>query len=147
MTKFTLKIYKNRDYFAAMNRNQSYYLGLDHDNQSLNVTVNITIYVSTCRFWNESIGQWEGTGCRPSHKTSRQFVVCTCNHLTSFGSSIDIAPNKLDFTVLKVSLHHILRISLQCLESLEILNDGYGHTFGLFHRLKMILRDKIIVNS
>lgn len=89
-----------------MNQNQSYYFALDHDNDSSNVTLNVTIYVSTCRFWNESVGQWEGTGCRPSHKTSRQLVVCTCNHLTSFGSSIDIAPNKLDFTVLKVITHN-----------------------------------------
>ncbi|XP_066916818.1 uncharacterized protein [Clytia hemisphaerica] len=88
------------DYQTALANNQSYYFGLDQDGSS-NFTVNITIYITTCRFWNTSTSRWEGFGCKPSPKTTLHLAVCSCNHLTSFGSSINIAPNKLDFTVLK----------------------------------------------
>jgi len=86
---------------SAMTGNGTYFYALDTDGPN-NVTLNVTVYISTCRFWNVTTLQWEGTGCRPSDKSTRQLIVCSCNHLTSFGSNINISPNKLDFSVLQV---------------------------------------------
>ena len=82
--------------------NSLYYYGIEHD-YSTAVNLTVTIYTSECLFWNVTSLQWESTGCKSTLNTTRQQVACACDHLTSFSSSLKLAPNPLDFSVLKVS--------------------------------------------
>ncbi|XP_022098115.1 polycystic kidney disease protein 1-like 2 isoform X2 [Acanthaster planci] len=57
----------------------------------------IGVYSSQCLFWNEEGEEWDGTGCRAGPLSSPEVTQCLCNHLTFFGSSFLVMPNKIDF--------------------------------------------------
>ncbi|XP_076348157.1 polycystin-1-like protein 2 [Tachypleus tridentatus] len=72
------------------------------DNQDLIEEHNLTNYhvrtmITDCRFWNETTGSWEQTGCRVHPRTNTKEIWCSCNHLTSFGSDFFVPPNTIDF--------------------------------------------------
>jgi len=79
------------------------YFGLHH-NSSSTINIRITFLITTCQFWNVTSSKWDGTGCQPMNASSLSHVTCSCNHLTSFGGGLEVAPNKIDFTVLKVCI-------------------------------------------
>ncbi|KAF0300768.1 Polycystic kidney disease protein 1-like 2 [Amphibalanus amphitrite] len=61
---------------------------------STNYTVRV--YTSSCLFYNTLSDSWDSDGCTvidANHKAT----MCTCNHLTSFGSGFFVMPNAIDF--------------------------------------------------
>ncbi|XP_028402707.1 polycystic kidney disease protein 1-like 2 isoform X2 [Dendronephthya gigantea] len=58
---------------------------------------NMSMYESSCLYWDEENQTWTGHGCRVGPLTSRSNIQCFCNHLTSFGSDLVVAPNPIDF--------------------------------------------------
>ncbi|XP_028399329.1 LOW QUALITY PROTEIN: polycystic kidney disease protein 1-like 2 [Dendronephthya gigantea] len=74
-------------------------LGFDgkffHPNQTPNY--NLTMFESSCIFWDVVNETWKGEGCKVVIGTNREQILCSCNHLTSFGSDLLVAPNPIDF--------------------------------------------------
>ncbi|XP_028413717.1 uncharacterized protein LOC114536572 [Dendronephthya gigantea] len=74
-------------------------LGFDgkffHPNQTPNY--NLTMFESSCIFWDVVNETWKGEGCKVAIGTNRGQILCSCNHLTSFGSDLLVAPNPIDF--------------------------------------------------
>lgn len=89
--------------------------------KSINATLSITPITSSCKFWNETLLDWEDSGCRVriiiyyketafsilydsknclffkvGVKTTNLVTQCLCNHLTFFGSSFFVTPNLVD---------------------------------------------------
>ena len=64
--------------------------------------VNLTSYIvqfvaPCCRFWNDTLEEWQTTGVRTGNKTNLKKVQCFSTHLTSFGSDFFVPPNTIDF--------------------------------------------------
>ncbi|XP_070569354.1 polycystin-1-like protein 2 [Ptychodera flava] len=55
-------------------------------------------YIS-CLYWNEMNKKWQTDGCSPDlHLTTDNYVICQCNHLTSFTAADFVVPvNEIDF--------------------------------------------------
>nr|XP_018672665.1 uncharacterized protein LOC100182818 [Ciona intestinalis] len=64
-------------------------------------------FVTSCRYWNETLQQWNTNGCDVSSESNSSIVVCYCNHLTSFGAGFLVAPNPIDFASLSSKLQNI----------------------------------------
>ncbi|KAM8857141.1 polycystin-1-like protein 2 [Synchiropus picturatus] len=58
--------------------------------------LSISTFGASCKFWNESLLDWDDYGCRVGQETSHEVVQCFCNHLTFFGSSFFVTPNLVD---------------------------------------------------
>ncbi|XP_038069881.1 polycystic kidney disease protein 1-like 2 [Patiria miniata] len=61
------------------------------------LTLLLGVYSSQCLFWNEEEERWDGAGCKVGPLSSPEVTQCLCNHLTFFGSSFLVMPNKIDF--------------------------------------------------
>ncbi|KAM4731296.1 polycystin-1-like protein 2 [Anableps anableps] len=64
--------------------------------KSVNASLSITPITSSCKFWNETLLNWNVSGCRVGVKTTHLVTQCLCNHLTFFGSSFFVTPNLVD---------------------------------------------------
>ncbi|EDO40050.1 predicted protein, partial [Nematostella vectensis] len=60
----------------------------------LNVT--LTIFTSSCRYWDNKMEQWSSAGC-VDIRTRTDYTLCLCNHLTSFASGMFVPPNTIDW--------------------------------------------------
>ncbi|XP_028416899.1 polycystic kidney disease protein 1-like 2 [Dendronephthya gigantea] len=58
---------------------------------------NSTMFESSCMHWDVENETWTGDGCRVAPGTNKETIVCYCDHLTSFGSDLLVAPNPIDF--------------------------------------------------
>ncbi|XP_066292394.1 polycystin family receptor for egg jelly-like isoform X1 [Branchiostoma lanceolatum] len=56
------------------------------------------VFSPGCKYWDEEGETWSNEGCSVSALTTSKFTVCDCNHLTSFGSEMVVAPNTIDFS-------------------------------------------------
>ncbi|XP_078585987.1 polycystin-1-like protein 2 isoform X1 [Branchiostoma floridae x Branchiostoma japonicum] len=58
----------------------------------------ITIFSSTCLYFDDDEAVWKGDGCKTGQLTTPYRTHCLCDHLTPFasGSSFFVAPNSLD---------------------------------------------------
>ncbi|KAJ8340113.1 hypothetical protein SKAU_G00347460 [Synaphobranchus kaupii] len=65
---------------------------------STNATVSVTSIGAQCIYWNETEASWSDYGCRVGPLTNASVTQCLCNHLTVFGSSFFVMPNKVDVT-------------------------------------------------
>ncbi|XP_048575351.1 uncharacterized protein LOC5511746 isoform X2 [Nematostella vectensis] len=68
--------------------------GADHLTD-LNVT--LTIFTSSCRYWDNKMEQWSSAGCVVDIRTRTDYTLCLCNHLTSFASGMFVPPNTIDW--------------------------------------------------
>ncbi|XP_077978705.1 polycystin-1-like protein 2 [Glandiceps talaboti] len=59
--------------------------------------VNIMVYSAICRYWNKTDEKWQSDGCWVTTDSTIEEVKCECNHLSFFGSSVFVAPYKIDF--------------------------------------------------
>ncbi|XP_067023241.1 polycystin-1-like protein 2 [Acropora muricata] len=79
-------------------------------NYDPNVDKNYTLRVAlgSCVYWSEREEKWTTAGCRVLSATLNGFINCACNHLTSFGGSLIVKPNPIDFdrVVVEVMLLH-----------------------------------------
>ncbi|XP_044072039.1 polycystic kidney disease protein 1-like 2 [Siniperca chuatsi] len=64
--------------------------------KSINANLSITSITTSCKFWDESILDWNNIGCRVGVQTTPLVTQCLCNHLTFFGSSFFVTPNLVD---------------------------------------------------
>ncbi|XP_077979376.1 polycystin-1-like [Glandiceps talaboti] len=67
--------------------NDMYYLLLTNNYKQTKVNVSMGVYFSSCQFYNETVNEWESSGCSPLEQSMASCTVCSCSHLTSFGSS------------------------------------------------------------
>ncbi|XP_022801964.1 uncharacterized protein LOC111339550, partial [Stylophora pistillata] len=67
--------------------------------------LNITIFESTCKYYNTINKTWDYHGCKAGPQTTPTERHCRCNHLTSFASDFFVPPNKIDWD--KVSLEEL----------------------------------------
>lgn len=67
------------------------------------IEVQIGVYYSACEYFNETKSEWDTDGCAPQDDSIPSVMSCRCNHYTSFGGSIFVSPDQLDFTDLSVS--------------------------------------------
>ncbi|XP_072517247.1 polycystin-1-like protein 2 [Salminus brasiliensis] len=65
---------------------------------SSNATVFITSVAAQCKYWDETRTNWSDYGCRVGPRTTPLVTQCLCTHLTFFGSSFFVMPNKVDVT-------------------------------------------------
>ncbi|XP_068742451.1 polycystin-1-like protein 2 [Montipora capricornis] len=77
--------------------------------QSKNVTVvpqydpfvdknySLRVALASCVYWSENQEKWMTAGCRVLSATLNGLLSCGCNHLTSFGGSLFVKPNPIDF--------------------------------------------------
>ena len=64
---------------------------LDND-----VIYSVEVFQSNCMFWNETIENWDHSGCQAGADTLPTMLQCRCNHLTSFAGSCIVVPNYVD---------------------------------------------------
>ncbi|KAL6468973.1 hypothetical protein MHYP_G00224970 [Metynnis hypsauchen] len=65
---------------------------------SSNASVFITSFTAQCKYWDETKTNWSDCGCRVGPRTTSLFTQCLCTHLTFFGSSFFVMPNKVDLS-------------------------------------------------
>ncbi|XP_066504124.1 polycystin-1-like protein 2 [Hoplias malabaricus] len=65
---------------------------------SSNVSVVITSFAAQCKYWDQTKTNWSDYGCRVGPRTTPLVTQCLCTHLTFFGSSFFVMPNKVDVT-------------------------------------------------
>eukprot|EP00058_Branchiostoma_floridae_P020618 XP_002606108.1 hypothetical protein BRAFLDRAFT_88018 [Branchiostoma floridae] len=58
----------------------------------------LLFYVSQCIFWNDTLNDWDTTGCKVGDASNSTHTQCLCNHLTSFASDLFVPPNPIDFS-------------------------------------------------
>ncbi|XP_076879412.1 polycystin-1-like protein 2 [Brachyhypopomus gauderio] len=63
---------------------------------SSNASVFVTSIAAHCLYWDETKTNWSDYGCRVGPRTSASVTQCLCTHLTFFGSSFFVMPNKVD---------------------------------------------------
>ncbi|XP_064194078.1 polycystin-1-like protein 2 [Anguilla rostrata] len=63
---------------------------------STNARVSVTSIAAQCKYWDEAEAGWNNHGCRVGPLTNASATQCLCNHLTFFGSSFFVMPNKVD---------------------------------------------------
>ena len=75
-----------------------------------NVKGNVTvgIYNSLCQYYDESTSSWAYNGCEATDESVPSCIACKCNHMTSYGGSVILSPDQIDFTDLTVSIPYIL---------------------------------------
>ncbi|XP_072169256.1 polycystin-1-like protein 2 [Diadema setosum] len=61
-----------------------------------NITLSITMTTSQCIFWDDDEESWDGKGCKVGARSTRAMTHCECTHLTFFGSSLLVPPNKIN---------------------------------------------------
>ncbi|XP_006813809.1 polycystin-1-like protein 2 [Saccoglossus kowalevskii] len=62
-----------------------------------NFTIDILTF--TCRYWDEEEMNWSSEGCSVLDSSDWTGVVCSCSHLSTFGSGFKmIPPNPIDFS-------------------------------------------------
>ncbi|CAL8267238.1 unnamed protein product [Lota lota] len=66
--------------------------------KSINATVNISIFTSSCKFWNKTELEWSTRGCRLGVRSTFSETQCFCNHMTDFSSSFFVMPNTIDMS-------------------------------------------------
>ncbi|KAL9966015.1 hypothetical protein ACROYT_G024022 [Oculina patagonica] len=88
-------------------------------NGSKNVTVvpaydpetdqNYTLRVAlgSCVYWSEKRKKWLTDGCQVLSATLNGSINCSCNHLTSFGGSLLVKPNPIDFDKVLVEFKNL----------------------------------------
>ncbi|XP_068225345.1 uncharacterized protein [Palaemon carinicauda] len=57
----------------------------------------LSTFVSSCLFFNNDLLTWSSDGCKVIGATAT-VTICSCNHLTSFGSGFFVTPNTIDFS-------------------------------------------------
>ncbi|XP_038557671.1 polycystic kidney disease protein 1-like 2 isoform X2 [Micropterus salmoides] len=62
------------------------------------LTLIITSFMSKCLYWNTDRDTWSTDGCKVGEKSTPEQTQCLCNHLTLFGSSFFVMPNKVDLS-------------------------------------------------
>ncbi|XP_022803339.1 polycystic kidney disease protein 1-like 2 [Stylophora pistillata] len=69
---------------------------------------NYSLKVSSgsCVHWSEELEKWISSGCRVL-AASDGFLNCSCNHLTSFGGSLIVEPNPIDFEEVIVQFQNL----------------------------------------
>ncbi|XP_066983276.1 polycystin-1-like protein 2 [Macrobrachium rosenbergii] len=74
---------------------------LTESNMTRHWTTNFTIraYTSSCLFYNAETDSWDHDGCKVQY-ANYSHTICSCDHLTSFGSGFFPQPNKIDFNKL-----------------------------------------------
>nr|XP_006822225.1 PREDICTED: polycystin-1-like [Saccoglossus kowalevskii] len=64
-----------------------YYLLVTSNYVQSVINVSVGVYFTTCQYYNETLNEWESTGCIPDEQSVYVCPSCQCNHLTSFGGS------------------------------------------------------------
>ncbi|KAL9965160.1 hypothetical protein ACROYT_G028923 [Oculina patagonica] len=57
----------------------------------------LRLAMGSCVYWSDMRQKWITDGCRVLSASVNGSVKCSCNHLTSFGGSLLIKPNPIDF--------------------------------------------------
>ncbi|KAL9965156.1 hypothetical protein ACROYT_G028918 [Oculina patagonica] len=57
----------------------------------------LKVAMGSCVYWSDVRQKWITDGCRVLSASVNGSVKCSCNHLTSFGGSLLIKPNPIDF--------------------------------------------------
>uniref|UniRef100_A0A4W4GFP4 Polycystic kidney disease 1 like 2a n=1 Tax=Electrophorus electricus TaxID=8005 RepID=A0A4W4GFP4_ELEEL len=65
---------------------------------SSNASVFVTSITAQCLYWDETKTNWSDYGCRVGPRTTLTVTQCLCTHLTFFGSSFFVMPNRVDVT-------------------------------------------------
>ncbi|KAG7154293.1 Polycystic kidney disease protein 1-like 2-like 4, partial [Homarus americanus] len=69
---------------------------LSYDTQ-FNSSYYFSTFTSSCLFFDKELLTWSSDGCKVIGANST-VTMCSCNHLTSFGSGFFIMPNTIDFS-------------------------------------------------
>ncbi|XP_060598141.1 polycystin-1-like isoform X3 [Ruditapes philippinarum] len=69
-----------------------------HLRVSESTQVLVGVYLTRCEFFNEGNEEWDNEGCLPHQDSIATCIKCACNHMTSFGGSLFVSPDELDFT-------------------------------------------------
>ncbi|XP_064091678.1 uncharacterized protein LOC135205258 [Macrobrachium nipponense] len=56
----------------------------------------LSTFVSSCLFFDNELLTWSSDGCKVIGANAT-VTICSCNHLTSFGSGFFVTPNTIDF--------------------------------------------------
>ena len=67
----------------------------------------ISMQENKCLFWDEGREKWVSTGCRAALNSTANLIQCACNHLSSFGGGLLVAPNPIDFDVVILELSRL----------------------------------------
>ncbi|XP_030199909.1 polycystic kidney disease protein 1-like 2 [Gadus morhua] len=66
--------------------------------KSIDATVDISVFTSSCKFWNKTKLEWSTRGCRLGAGSTFSQTQCFCNHTTDFASSFFVMPNTIDMS-------------------------------------------------
>ncbi|CAH3159311.1 unnamed protein product, partial [Pocillopora meandrina] len=69
-----------------------------------NYTLKVTL--GSCVYWSENFDTWISSGCRVLAELNG-FLNCSCSHLTSFGGSLLVEPNPIDFDKVLVEFQQL----------------------------------------
>ncbi|KAJ7986028.1 hypothetical protein DPEC_G00346570 [Dallia pectoralis] len=78
-----------------------WYVNASIVNATLNndLTVLITTFTTKCMYWDTQQLTWSIAGCWVGIESTPRLTHCLCNHLTMFGSSFFVMPNRVDVSL------------------------------------------------
>lgn len=98
---------------------------LPNDDNSGDLTFQISVFVTKCLFWDQDLGDWSREGCMVGPNTMPNLTHCLCNHTTFFGSSFFVMPNQVDLSQTAalfstVNENYIVVVLLSCFFALYL---------------------------
>ncbi|KAJ8318729.1 hypothetical protein KUTeg_003820 [Tegillarca granosa] len=111
LTKIKASSSDHRDYTIFVSSSDfdtsaTYTLTVYNDDSYHSVNVTVGIYFSSCQYYNTQSQQWDSSGCTPTSESITTCSVCSCSHLTAFGSSMLMPISAIDFTdILRIDLN------------------------------------------
>ena len=111
----------------------TFYLWIDQD-FNFEPNNNITYYPK-CVFWDTIAQNWSDRGCYVLEKNiAENYVVCSCNHATFFGGTVEEFIPSINYITLKDFREITLKNVLEIFHRL-ILNSINIATFQRFHNI------------
>ena len=73
---------------------------------NVDTTLSSAVYYTHCLYIDKTTAQWSDHGLTPLSESIAEVAACRSNHMTSFGGTMLVSPDQLDFTDLTVCLSH-----------------------------------------
>ncbi|XP_071952193.1 polycystin-1-like [Antedon mediterranea] len=63
--------------------------------------ISVSSFQQSCQYYDVHEETWASYGCQAVADSSRDMAECSCNHMTSFGASVQVVPSDIKFKDLK----------------------------------------------
>ena len=74
---------------------------------NMRANISLGFYRSVCQYYEYQSSSWSYSGCVAKDESYPLVIACECNHMTSYGGSVLLSPDQIDFTDLTVSCYFL----------------------------------------